>query len=370
MKPRVRTKSHLNFFDLFPVPPFLAMPAVGFDISDHAVRFIELLKTRRGMELGKFVSRALPRGVVAEGIIQNKKALADILRDIQKEYQLKFIHASLPVEQTYLFKMEIPGSGSGNAHEDIRSIIEFKLEESVPIAPEEAMFDYVMLKDDKEKRNLAVGVTVVPREVVHDYLSVFRSAGLIPLSFEVEAAAIARAVIPLSDMSTAMIVDFGAIKTGISVVSQGVVQFTTVVEIGSNVLTAALERSFSITTEEAEAMKKEKGFVQTRKNKAVFDALINTISALKDEINRYIVYWNTHENRDKDMDKPITRIIFCGGGANLLGLTDYMATSLAMKVALADVWINTDILNHSVPDIHFNDALSYVTAIGLTLRNP
>ena len=49
------------FTELFPVPKFLAMPAVGIDISDDSIRFVELYDTKKGKILSKFANIRSPR---------------------------------------------------------------------------------------------------------------------------------------------------------------------------------------------------------------------------------------------------------------------------------------------------------------------
>ena len=53
------------------------------------------------------------------------------------------------------------------------------------------------------------------------YLELFQGTGLTPLSFEIEADAIGRAVIPAGDKGTYMVMDFGKNRSGIYIVSEG-----------------------------------------------------------------------------------------------------------------------------------------------------
>lgn len=355
-----------RFYSLFPVPKVLAMPAVGFDVSDHAVRFVEFAETRTGLRLGRYGARPVPKGAIADGDIIKHDEVQNLLRTIREEQHLDFIRASLPAEKAYVFTTRIPGTGQ--TREDIRSILEFKLEGYVPIAPKEALFDYTIIGAAAGGKYLDVSVTVVPKTLVESYLQLFKDAGLTPLSFEVEAEAIARSSVAGDDQRTLMLVDFGAVKTGIAIVSRGIVQFTSVLELSGRELTAALQQKLSLSFHDAEGLKKEKGLATQKGNERVFEALVGTVDRFKNEINRHLIYWNTHEEARGGEGKPVTAVVLCGGGSNLIGLAEYVSAGLGKEVSTANVWVNAFSFETYVPDIPFDQSLSYVTAIGLALR--
>ena len=78
------------------------------------------------------------------------------------------------------------------------------------------------------------------------------------------------------------------------------------------------------------------------------------------------MYWETHDSSNPEHEK-INRIILCGGDANLAGLADYLQLSMKMKVENADVWINILDTKNSIPEMSFEESLSYATVIGLSL---
>ena len=117
-------KNKSFFARIFPTPKFLTTPAVGIDISDNSVHFIEFKDKHGDRVLNRYGSYVIPNGVISKGEIQNVEALTDILKKLKDKYNIDFVHASLPEEKAYLFKTQIPESVSDK---DIRNIIEFKL---------------------------------------------------------------------------------------------------------------------------------------------------------------------------------------------------------------------------------------------------
>jgi len=78
--------AHNNlFFRLFPPPRYLAMPAVGLDITDDIIRCAELKATRHGLALGLFGEVAVPTGAIEEGFIKSKDSVVRVLTAFRKK---------------------------------------------------------------------------------------------------------------------------------------------------------------------------------------------------------------------------------------------------------------------------------------------
>ncbi len=354
-------KSPYNRF--FPTPSFLEIPSFGLDISDESLKFIELNSTKDGVRVGKYGERKIPPGIVEFGIIKDTEKLEKILLSLKKEIGIKSVRVSILENQIYLFKLKLDKAGLIG----IRESIELTLEEHIPVPAAETIFDYEILHQDDRSIELQVGA--ISKNVIENYLLVFKNCGIAVHSFELEAQAIARAVIKKDDMETYMIVDFGEKRTGIFIVSQGVVMFTSTVDMGGVMLNNAIQKNFKISFEEADAMKKEYGLQRNVANKEIFPVVLNSVSILRDEVAKHFMYWQTHQDEDGKPNSPIKRIILCGGDSNLIGLSDYFSVSMKTSVEMANVWINITDTDKSIPDIPFKQALSFAAALGLALGN-
>ncbi len=357
-------KEMRQFFKFSPPPLFLQMPAVGLDISDTTMRFVELVEKRNGFVIGRFGERQIPRGIIESGEVKKPTELRAIFTDIKKSYNLEFVSVSLPEEKAYLFELRLPKM----KYSEVRGAIELSLEEHVPIKAGEAIFDYDITKETDS--SFDVSVSVLPRALVDGYLEAFSGSGITPVAFEVEAHAIMRAVIPELDKGTFMIVDFGKTRTGIAIISEGVVRFTSTVPVGGGALTDAIVKNLKVSYEEAEKIKRENGISGSNENEDISLALVSTISIMRDEVNKYQSYWEMHAD-DYGVKRPsIQKIYLCGGDSNLTGFVEYIASGLSIPVELANAMINVNTLDEYIPEISFNDSLRYATAIGLALRRP
>jgi len=336
------------------------MKSFAVDISDQSIKYGELLPTGDGLRLGDFGKEKIPPGVVVSGSIQDEGKLASILNKIKKKENLSFVRVSLPEEQMYLFTLSLPKTDES----ELKDIILLQIEEHIPLKAIDTIFEYEIISNIGT--NMLVLVSAIARCTIDSYLSVFSKADLTVLSFELEAQAIARAVISPQDNDHVMIVDFGDTRTGVSIVHDGKVFFTTTLDMGGVNLTNMIAKNFSLSPEKAEEMKRSYGLDGTSTIDDIFPVILNGISVLRDELNKQYEYWKTHDNYGVK-NYEINRIILCGGDANLTGLADYLEASMKIKVSHANAWINISNMKTSIPSMSFEESLSYVTVLGLAL---
>jgi type IV pilus assembly protein PilM len=355
-------KKFHNF--LFAPSKYLLLPAVGIDISDRNIKYAELVPMGNGYRLGKYGITPLPQGTIENGRIVNATKLQELLTTLSKENGFSLVRAVLPEAQTYFFQITIPDAETNEA---LRNTIELTLDQHVPIPAVEAIFDFKI--EERTDTDVTVSVVVTSNTIVSDYTEIFGNAGLTLLSLEQEDQALTRSIIKEGDERTVLIVDFGEVKTGIAVVRGKRVYFTATVNMGGQMLTKTLVSHFNISVEEAEKMKRTYGLRRNSPDQDFFTLLINNISVLRDEINKHFIYWHTHPDEKGNPRPHIEEIILIGGDSNLVGLPDYLETSLHVKTTVANVWSNVILPEHGIPEIPLGESLAFATAIGLSLND-
>jgi Tfp pilus assembly PilM family ATPase len=328
-----------TFLKLFPPPKFLDTPFAGLDISDDAIRCIEYKHSMRGFTIHRHGMKALPQGVVTGGEIVNREALIKALSELSQELGVHVVKASLPEEKMYLFKTQVPTTES---KKEIRQNIEFKLEENVPLTPDEAVFFFDLIPKSTgitavggEKEGSPLGVSVAPKSLVISYLEVIKAAGISVLSFEVQAKGIARSLVPNGYSGTDMIVFIMNKKTGIYVVCGGAVCFTSTIAWGASSL--------------------------TKSNDIKGSAL-----ELKKQLQQVNSYWREH-----GLGTKISRVVFAGKAALTEGLISECAVGFSelreqkVKFELGKVWQNAFSHDSYIPPISYEDSFDYAVAAGL-----
>jgi len=352
----------------FPPPMHMQMPSIGVDISDTSLKYIGLKKTHKpGMmyTLTKWGEIDIPQGVLDRGQVLEQAQLVAVLKAFKAKTAAEFVRVSLPEERAYLFETEIKKT---TTEKEIRSILEFRLEENVPIPAREAFFDYDVLESDTSDKAYRVVVASYARETVLNYYDACIEAGLTPISFEVEAQAMARAVLSQDTPGAYMLVDFGKTRTGVGIVYNGALMYTSTIDFGGAVLSDTLRRVYGEKSEsEFTELKNTQGLTKKAGDDRCYEALISGISVLKDELLARVQYW--HGKDYKRDDRRLQKIILCGGSSNLLGFPEYMSESLEIPTIRANVWANTFSLDTYIPPIDARYSYGYATAVGLALAN-
>lgn len=354
-------KDKNTFLDYFPPPVVLRTPPSGIDISDTTIKYIGLYIHRGETHIEKFFEKRISPGIVESGEIKKPKELAAALSEVKEKFDLRAAHASLPEERAYLFETEI----AAKEDERIRDVIEFHLEENVPLSVEEVVFDYDIIETGKGD-NIRVSVSVMPREVVEKYTEAFERAGVALESLEIEAQAVARAVVPRGDNRPHMVVDFGRTRTGIAIVTNGIVRFTSTVDMGGDNLTDVIEKSLNnLGRKEAERIKEERG-VFGHEDPGLQSSLKEVVRRFAANIEKHVHFWGDHEGRGKE---PIQEIVLCGGNATVPGVKEFLHSELSIPVVIPNVWQNAFNLDKKIPPIKYGDSLGYATALGLALKS-
>ncbi len=347
---------------LFPTPSFLAIPTIGVDFSDATMRFMKLSETLHGILPTRYGEVAIPDGCMKGGRIADEKKFTSFLSEVKKKHDLKYVRIAIPESQTYSFMLTLDVLAAA----DIRGAIELVLEDNIPLRTVETVFDYHIITQNESA--IVVQVVAISESAVESFCNCFLNAGLIPVSFELDGQAIARAVLRPKDDGSYMVVDFGANRTGITIVTRGTAVFTSTLEFGGKALLDILQKELGVSLDEAQRLKKEHGLSGVGEYKNIFQLLVGGISTLKDEINRRYIYW--HEKKADFGDFPNIEIIYlCGGHSNLRGLADYLAVGLKVSVVQVNPWVNCVSFDTAIPDIPYEASMSYVTAIGLGLAD-
>ena len=353
---------------LVPPPTYLNLPCAGVDVSDTSLKYVSFSHANKEgqREIKEYGDITIPNGAVKSGEVMKPEELAKVLIEFKQITNAEHIRMSLPEERAYLFETEIKAN---TPVKEIRSLLEFRLEENVPIPSRDVFFDYAIINSSEKRRNARVTVTAYSKETIQSYYDVCMTAGLRPLSFEVEAQAMARSVIPEDIAGATMLVDFGKTRTGIGIIYQGTLLYTSTIDIGGNELSGVLRKVLGTDVAESDLtkLKNTQGLNRRLESTDISDALLSTVSIIKDELATRMQYWHL---RADDIDKRRIKSIFlCGGSSNLKGLPTYLSETLGVPCARGNVWQNAFSLDDTVPPIDKNHSLGYATAIGLALKN-
>ncbi|MFA5934379.1 MAG: pilus assembly protein PilM [Candidatus Paceibacterota bacterium] len=346
------------------VPNYLSMPTVGVDIGNRFIRYIDLNNKKGKLSLKRYGEVAIPSGVIKDGEILNKDILVNLLIELKKQFSSDFINISIPEDKNYIFNIKIPKV----PEKEIRQILEFKIEENVPLKLDESYFEYEIVEEFSDKKELFLNVSVVPRKMISEYSEIFGLAGLYPLSFETESRMTAFSVIPKGSKKTFMIINIKDDSAVLSIVSGRTVCLTSTVSIGNYSIIESLSKSPEYKDKKIDKLPDDFFYSNKGYDINAFNSLLNIFSVFKDEIEKFTNYWLSQDDKTKNnFSIEIEKVFICGRSSALPSFREHIIQNLNVQIELANVWQNVFKLEDVVPDIKFVDSLDYAIPIGLAL---
>ncbi len=347
----------------------------GLDISDLSLKIIKLKEKRGTLNLASFGEEKINPGIIKQGEIKKEADLAKNIKDALvkvkgEKLKTKYVVASLPEEKAFLQVIQMPRM----SEEDLKSAVIYEAENYIPLPIEQVYLDFQIIPPVyNHLDHLDVLIAALPKKTVDPYLSSLKKAGLKPIIFEIESQAISRALIKNGvTTSPVLLIDLGATRTSFIVFSGHSLRFTFSIPVSSQGFAEIISKALEVNLTEAERLKIECGLLKRgAKGKKVFEALIPPLTDLSQQIQRYLIYYQTHTSHEHLLPngKGVKKILLCGGGANLKGFPEFLTARLKIPAELGNPWVN--ILPKplkEVPELPLAKSLGCATALGLAFR--
>jgi len=334
----------LRFFDFFPPPHFLVMPAVGISIESTALRVVSFENKHGTLVLKNADEIKLETGTIVAGDIAKPDKLIQILKDIRTKYSARFVRVALPEEKAYTYETAIPIPEEG----DLEDAVEFSLDQNIPLTAAEAIFDFEIIEGPflvNGVQSVRVAVSAYSKGLAESWVEVLKQARITPLFFAAESQAIAHSLVPRGDSQTALLVHFLKDKTVIAICSNGVIRFTTTV-------LSSIENPEKI--------------LAAHEGEKIAESV--ELLSVSDEVKKVFSYWSSRSGvKSKNDLSKIKTLIVSGYVADMSDVAEYLGKNIGVPARLGNVWTNAFSLDTVLPSISFDHSLPFAAAVGVAL---
>src|SRR3989344_1392996 len=194
------------------------------DISAQAVKIVQVSRRHRGITLDIIDSCALDNDVFVDGEIKNQLALHNALTSLLNKYKVSLVNGvvtCLSEAQTFLETINVPKEANKTFDEKLREV----LPQYLPLVLEETYYDAKIVANNEREWRVCVGAASIKQ--VESYLELFKHLKITPLALDIEAGAVARAVLRETVPTHALaIIDLGSTHASMIIIENGTVQFT------------------------------------------------------------------------------------------------------------------------------------------------
>lgn len=339
---------------------------VGLDIGSSSVKAVELKQHGDGFELVKLGRAALPSEAIVQGAFLNTTAIVDAIREAVDGAGIRSKDVATAISGHSVIVKKI--TVQQMSREQLEESIKWEAEQYIPFDVNEVNLDFQILESADGEGQMDVLLVAAKKDLLDDYVQVIAEAGYTAQVVDIAGFAVENAWEANSDAAEGDVIalaNVGSQVTNINVVSGGVPVFTRDVALGGALYTEEIQKTLSISFEEAEKIKIGDADVASKDvvPKEVEESMRQVTSQIVGEIARSLEFYSATAE-----DGGIRKIVLAGGSAHVSGLAaafeDRMDVPVEVIDPVAKVQVGSSVDRNQIEDL--GPALA--VGVGLAMR--
>jgi len=313
---------------------------LGVDIGTTSIKVAEIGDSKEGLTLLNYgmletygylerFNEALQSSILK----LSENTTADYLKLILEKSNIRTVEvvASIPSFMAFSTLIEVPQMSES----DTKKFIEFQAKQYIPLPLETVAFEWIKVgerTDGNEQKDQLLLISV-PNDHVERYGKIFAAAGLKLQALELEGISLARILSQNVD-EPVFILDIGSRSTSFAIAKSGLLKFSGQTDFAGGTLTQTIAKGLSISQRRAEDLKQQRGLVGNEAGRELSTLIEPQLDVILDEGKRFI------NNFESNYREKVARVIISGGGANMLGISEYAAKAIGLPVHKANPFAN------------------------------
>lgn len=339
---------------------------IGLDIGSSYIKVVQLKDVKAGYELESFDMLPLPPEIIVDGSVIDSFRLVDSLKELIKKTKVKTKNAIIGIaghSSVIIKRISLPEM----SEEELSESIKFEAEQYVPFNIEDVNLDFQILGPKDEPGQMDVILVAVKKDIISEYVSAVREAGLDPIIVDVNPFALENMYeinYEIEPEKNIAIVNIGASTVNMNVLKGGISVFTRDSAVGSNLHTEALQREFNLSFENAERLKRGDPI----ENVSLEDAssVIESASGeIIGDVSRSFEFY-----RSTELHQDIDEVMLSGGCTLVRNFQRLFADKIGIEAKIIEPFRNIKIPKRF--DSTFVEEIAPIAAVatGLALRRP
>lgn len=288
---------------------FFNKQLLGLDMGSFLLKAARVAKSGRKYHLRRFGFIPIPANTVVDGSIMNTYEMNDAIKTLLTKDRLNDKYCAISIAghgiiSRIVSMVQVPPS-------EFKKALKVEMETHIPHDINEIFYDGIrtgVFEDNKERTILIAA----RQDLVGDFMQVVQNAGVRPMSVEIDASALANIFelnYPEELENTVALLNIGASKVNVVVLSKGAISFFRDVPNGGNFITEEITRRLKVSFQQAESLKSgeqtgDDSILPNQVEEVVADVAKNMVS----DIQRVFDYYANINAEDK-----IQKIFITGG---------------------------------------------------------
>ena len=342
-------------------------PILTLDIGSHSLKLAEFVDVKGGLEMTRYAVSDL--GVDPQSDADRSQYIITTIHDLIRESGCKPGPVQVAISGHAVFSrfVKLPPVEP----EKVYQIIQYEAQQNVPFPMNEVVWDYQLISG--ATGDVDVMLAAIKADIIGGLTDCVRFTGLVPNLVDVAPMALYNAVRYNYDNlpPCTLVVDIGARSTDLIFLEAGRV-FSRSVPVAGNQITQAIMNEFSISFDDAEAMKKAHAYVafggayegpQSETVDKVSKSVRSMMARLHQELNRSINFYRSQQGGQQPA------LLLLTGGSSVIPYTDtFLKEKLGIETDYFNPFNNVAVAEQIPADQVGAHACEMGQLVGLALR--
>lgn len=301
------------------------------EVGSHFVKMAEFLCSKNHIKLVKGFTVKLPEGIVKKDIIVDIDRLADLLMPIIKERKFSIQELEVVISSKTIITRETTLPKAKRTELD--GIVHTNIDDLFPIKTSDYTFGYRILEEVRERGTDMYKVLIVatPTDIIEPYIALAKKLKLKLKLIDFAGNSLYKLAKYELDYrhveeKNVAVIDIGAKKTDLIIMSNNVLKLNRIVDKGSDTINQIIMKRLDCDYDRSEKLKKEfnsiilEGEIGPNDEGYIVGLCIQEgLKKITAEINKLIEFHNAY-NKGKELE----HIYLVGEGSLVYGLNDYI----------------------------------------------
>lgn len=329
---------------------------VGLDFGSAYLKAVQVEAHKRGFRVSRAAQVRTPADAVRDGIIVDREAVGDALRQMLKAAGISATGAVTAVSGPTVVVRHIKLPRMSEAA--LRKSVRYEAAKYISANVEDSAIEFEILGTDPDNaEQMNVMLVAAPREMVESRVGAVAAAGLDTVAIDTEAFALQRALVDcnihhFADGGMRALVDMGAAHTEVTILNGTSFALTRSIPIAGETFTGVLKSQLRCDSAEAEQIKSEADMALLLDPAGDPEALHapRLLQPMMDEMLRELrrsIHYYQSQLPEGAETQQLQEIILSGGTAQLRGLPEYMKARLGTEARLGNAFANPFFETHA-----------------------
>ncbi|MGB2823816.1 MAG: type IV pilus assembly protein PilM, partial [Phycisphaerae bacterium] len=331
----------------------------GIEIGQCALKALKLREVEGILQVEAFDVIEHPM-ILSQPDADRQQIIREALQRFLSKAEVSGCHVvvSVPGQSSFSRFVKLPPVESRR----VPDIVRFEAEQQIPFPINEVIWRWQTFRDP-DSPEVEVGLFAMKRSDVAEMLGHFDEAGIKVDTVQTAPLALYNFMTfdeQLAEDGATLLADIGADKTDLVVADKGRI-WTRTIQIGGNNFTEALVRTFKLSFEKAEKLKR--AAASSKYARQIFQSMRPVFADLVQEVQRSVGYYTSLHR-----DTRFKRLLGLGNGFRLPGLQKFIEQNLNIPVTRIDSYNRiAPSSSASAPAVN-EHVLSFAVAYGLALQ--